>query len=499
MKTLDQHLADQSPVMLRAIAQNQGLLVEAGNRGEFLKSLVSQMLNPAHVSDVWQDLPAPVQAAIQTLIAENNRIPATVFQRRYGTIRRFGTGALQKEKPWLAPENIAERLWYLGIITRAFDEIPDGLAEFICIPTDLLPLIPIESAEQPGFVLEDAGVIACTSGPVQDEHERFLDDLATLLIHVQNERVWLDYKGQWREKDLRVVLPQLMTAPPNPERPLMPGSRLSLLFHTAEGLDFFRVKGRQQRLNAEVVTRWLELDRFEQAMALFSAWRDSAEWNDLCLTPGLHCEEGNWRNDPLIARQALLQLLGQCQQDRWYELDKLIAAIHQQRPDFQRPDGNYDTWYIRNAAGDYVGGFEHWLEVEGDLIRYVWTGPLFWLGVVALEGSGRRWCLTRFGAACLNPSPGPPPDQPTPPSVVVTEDYHVIIPSGARLSDRFRIARFCMWEASRPGFRYRITQRGLRKAAATGITPTMVLNFLQKASDDQVPANVQEALLKFVP
>ena len=40
MKTLDQHLSDMPLVMLRAIAQNQGLVIDASGRKEFRKVLV---------------------------------------------------------------------------------------------------------------------------------------------------------------------------------------------------------------------------------------------------------------------------------------------------------------------------------------------------------------------------------------------------------------------------------------------------------------------------
>ena len=60
-----------------------------------------------------------------------------------------------------------------------------------------------------------------------------------------------------------------------------------------------------------------------------------------------------------------------------------MAAVKAADPDFQRPDGDYGSWYIRDAAGDaYLSGFESWDRVEGVLIADLLAGPLHWLGVV---------------------------------------------------------------------------------------------------------------------
>ncbi len=523
MKTLDLHLREQSLVMMRAIAQNQGLVIDAAGRSEFRQALVMQMLDEQHVAEVWQDLHVPAQSALQTLRHEDNRIPVTAFQRRFGTIRRFGPGHLQKEKPWKNPANIAEQLWYLGLITKGFDETPDGLAEFFSIPSDLAPLLPLLVSTSEHFAFPPAISEPKLKPPrggqddsnyrdfdahlpgvdSHDEGDRFLDDLATILIYVQQVRVWVDSRGEWRERDLRQLAPRLQTPELHPDQPLAPGSRLALLFHCAQASDLLTTSKRRQRLNGDVIRPWLEQTRPQQLATLFDAWRSSADWNDLCLTPGLHCESGNWRNDPTATRTALLDILGQMQsaqwRAQWRELDAFIAAIHAQRPDFQRPDGNYDTWYIRDDTGSYLKGFEHWGDVEGRLIRSLWSGPLHWLGLIALDEGNQHWSLTPRGFATLHPDSSAPSSSETPPPFALTDDFRITLPIDHRIYDRFRVARFCEWEASQPSYRYRITQRGLRRAAASDISPAQILEFLTAASDEQVPAKVRTALSKFTP
>src|SRR5579859_5992190 len=39
----------------------------------------------------------------------------------------------------------------------------------------------------------------------------------------------------------------------------------------------------------------------------------------------------------------------------------VYSAVKEEEPDFQRPAGNYDSWYIRDAqSGEYLRGFESW-------------------------------------------------------------------------------------------------------------------------------------------
>ncbi len=226
MKTLDQHLSDLPLVMLRAIAQNQGLVINASGRREFRKVLVVEMLEEQHVDDVWQDLIPSVREALQSLFNENNRIAVQAFQRQFGAIRRFGPGHLQKEKPWKTPANITERLWYLGLITSGFDETPDGLAEFFSVPSDLFHLLPLSLPDSERFAFPPT-VGSYLPEVVCNESEHFLDDLATILIYLQNNRVWVNSRGEWRDSDLKTHPPIPDTAAasapaPGPRRSALP-------------------------------------------------------------------------------------------------------------------------------------------------------------------------------------------------------------------------------------------------------------------------------------
>ena len=174
--------------------------------------------------------------------------------------------------------------------------------------------------------------------------------------------------------------------------------RLDLLTHLAARLSLVKPDASPLRPDPQTRRPGSNCRRSQQQRALFEGWRDSVTWNDLWRVPTLRCEDtGSWRNDPLAARRAALDALAQLEPGAWYRLEDFVAAIREASPDFQRPGGDYDTWYIRDAAtNQYLTGFESWDQVEGALLRFIVGGPLHWLGVVDVDADGAAFCVTRY-------------------------------------------------------------------------------------------------------
>ncbi len=73
--------------------------------------------------------------------------------------------------------------------------------------------------------------------------------------------------------------------------------------------------------------------------------------------------------------------LSRLPQETWWSLNSFVAGIHEKQPDFQRPGGDYDSWFIQRAGEkNFLRGFDTWEEVDGALIRFLISGPLHWLG-----------------------------------------------------------------------------------------------------------------------
>ena len=140
--------------------------------------------------------------------------------------------------------------------------------------------------------------------------------------------------------------------------------RLTFLLHLAARLGFVARQGERLSLETAPAKRWLSASPPRQLEALQDAWRDDPSWKDLCQVPSLGCDqETSWqlRYDVVAARQAFLSCLARCPLDSWWSAASFVQAIKTTYPDFQRPDGDYASWYIRDAAsGEYLSGFESW-------------------------------------------------------------------------------------------------------------------------------------------
>ncbi len=490
---LKQHFADRDIIELRVFAQNQGLIIENGSaKSSFASELARAMTEEAHVREVWNDLSPQAREALSALMVDEKGLPILAFERRFGELRRIGVGRLQMEQPWKSPTGPGEELWWLGWIVRGFKEVGNEMIEFVSIPEDLVPLLPAEARPPSAPPLPDP-----IPAPETERNlgQMLLDDLGALLGYVQNHSVKLRLDGRWRYQDLQKLLPRLRLSRVR-EQPLEAGGPLHMIFLAANRLGLLVKRNRSQKFG-KALRPWLELSRTEQMASLFRVWRESEEWNDLCLTPGLRCQEGAWSNQPRLAREALLAQLGRVQPDVWYDLDDFITMIYEFMPDFQRPDANYETWYIQNEAGEFLKGFGQWPAVEGALIRYIWRGPLFWLGAVALDEEGQSWRLTRQGHGFLHGAePAPSPDSPI---LHIDKEFIITLAPHIGLWDRLRVELFTIWQASEPEYRYLISQRGLKRARKRGVSPRRVLEFLERASGGNIPNNVRRALEKFAP
>ena len=482
MRTLRQSLLDRDPAFLEVIARYWGVVLESSRKGEVVNQLESALLQPEAMAATLADLSPQERAALDTLLAAGGRIPAATFIRNHGPIRPIGPGRLRREEPWRQPASGAEGLWFRGLIARSFEiEAPE--TEMVYIPSDLLPLLPSPPKEAPPFD------VAPASPPTQVRAEglAFRQDVCTFLIYLHGTAVQPSSKGalpqRHRKRLLRVLL----------EKDL---DRLTLIEHLAQELGLIERRDRRLQLNPSLARAWLRASPTQQLRALQEGWRDSSDWNELWQVPSLQCEPTGWRNDPLATRRQLLSWLARCPAGKWLSIESFTRAIKSVDPDFQRLDGDYDSWYIRDAAtGGYLTGFESWDKVEGALIHYFLTRPLLWLGVVMLGMDGEEavaFQVTPEGETFLN-GREPPESKPTPP-LTVASDLTIQVPLEGSLYDRFQVARFATRVKDAPPFSYRVTPESLARSRERGIALSQIMAFLERATGGKLPPNVSSLL-----
>jgi hypothetical protein len=447
---------------------------DAGTPAEQIVALV----NSPRLVQMIEALPAEARTALEDLVRNEGKLPWAMFARRYGAVREMGAGRREREKPHQEPSSPAEMLWYRMLIDRAFLDTETGPQEFGYIPIDVLQAIPPSRSE----VSSSFGRAA---SPAERAHvipanDRILDNTCTLLAALRLE-LPLDSaeftRASWDNSPIYAPKAQALQAMLAAAELLEPSSGLPL---------------------PEPTRRFLELPR-EKALALLArTWRYSSTFNELRQLPDLSFE-GEWQNDPLRARSVLLELLASLPRGTWRSLPAFVAAVKRHKPDFQRPAGDYDSWFIRSqASGEYLRGFAHWDAVDGALIRYLICGPLHWLGIFDLaapepEAAPTAFRFSRWAEALLSGAA---------PQGLKVEDNTFLISSDARLrvphltprAARYLLARFCTWDAAHEdNTSYRITAASLQRARQQGLRLSHLLALLRRHALS-VPPSLARAL-----
>ena len=487
MPSLEFALRDYDPGLLKIIAGLWGLELRAPNQREAAEELAAQMLQPELAREIVGALPAEARDALEALQREG-RVPLALFTRKHGELRAMGPARRDREQPWQNAPSTTERLWYRGLIASAFFDDGKGPQEFFFIPDDLRPLIPVrpiapQTSSPPGYPAPSPVARHFAKHPERSEWASLdfsPDDAATLLAYLQIAPVKLE--GASFPSKHRASLSRFLRLPD------------ALDFFTHLVIHLGLVADTPLRLEPAKARPFLEAPRPVQVKDLAEAWRDSREWNDLLHVPGLIFEGKAWRNDPFTARHASLNLLAEVPPGEWWSLDSFVAAVKDRQPDFQRPAGDYDSWYIRDAATQiYLRGFESWERVDGALVRWVIEQPMYWLGLVEFggnfptgEGAETAFCITPYGAAFLGRGEWPVAEAEAPASFQVGADGTLRVPASASRYDRFQVARVSNWlPAEGDDYLYRLAPASLARAGKQGIKISHIIAFLQKATGDE--------------
>ena len=477
MLNLVQSLQTRDLGHLRIIAGLWGLELTCTENEAALKELTAALLNPELVQEILASLSLEARSALIRLVEAGGKMPWAAFARQFGEIREAGPGRRDREQVYLNPVSAAETLFYRAFLARAFFDTPNGAQEFAYIPEDLAQLIKPEpaptsspNARQPNGVPVVKAVevreepLGRLATPKEREHpipasDRLLDDATTYLAAL---RMGLE--------------------PPELQVP----ARVVREFLKAAGIVVRNVSQPEQ------VKSFLEMSRLQALALLTNAWRTSEAFNELHLLPDLACE-GEWSNQPLATREFLFRLLEGVPEGKWWSLGAFIRDIKAKQPDFQRPVGDYDSWFIKRVSdGTYLRGFVSWDEVDGALIRYLITGPMFWMGVVELARPEENESVTAFR---INEK-----------RVTRTENGKLSVSSNGRISvprmlprvTRYLISRFCEWEDAKPDeYRYRVTTVSLKKAREQGLKVGQLLNLLAKNAASEIPPAFVKALKRW--
>jgi len=451
---------------LRIIAGLWGLELDSTDADSAAEELAASLLDFESVRETIDILSADARIALIALVETGGKMEWVSFARKFGEIREMGEAKRDRERPHLKPVSLAENLFYRGLLARAFFDTDKGAQEFAYIPDDLFEIIDEELKEvtedTQQKIIEPLGRLAT---PVEKAFEipasdHILDDATTYLAALRLGR------SGWQ-----------------------PDLQLTALLTTAELL-------KKDMPQAEKIKAFLEASRIDALKLLIEAWQSSQTFDELRLMPNIICE-GEWKNQPQVTREFLLDLVNSIPQNKWWSIPAFIRTIKEKFPDYQRPAGDYDSWFIkRESDGQFLRGFAYWDQVDGALIKY-FIQTLHWLGMVDLAApeEGKEATAFRVVESKVESQKSDLRPATFDGKINVSSNGKIVVPRLFSRAVRYQISRFCEWgEEYSDEFKYQVTAQSLTHAKEQGLKAEQLLSLLVKYTNGTVPPALVKAL-----
>ncbi|MFQ3647826.1 MAG: helicase-associated domain-containing protein, partial [Anaerolinea sp.] len=490
------------PAVIHTIAETWQVNIKSINPAEVPQALSEAMRDPARAEAIYDALTDQQRGALQSLAsAKDKQLVLPLFARTYGEFSRIGVGAVKKAQPHRSPSaTVTDALIYRGLVGIVNKQTKQGIAEIVTIPDELLRVLPLHRTRYDH--LEDEAPIEDTLDEDDDEvmdvavlddqavsefraaDTSLVDDMTTFLAYVRLNSASVE-DDDLHPADAAQLQPFLIHDEP---------ARLTFVLYLAFSAGLIDVQEARVFTRREGLQQWFGLPRWGQVKLLAEAWRSSTAYVDLFHVPSLLRDPQGFEYDPVTARQAILDHMARLAPARaWWNIQSFIHIIKESDPDFQRVDGDYDSWYLRDLQNQYLRGFESWDYVEGALIQFLLHGPLHWLGLVDVSEEAAR--LNAYGRAFVGLETFPQPPDPDE-RIQIQADGTAHASRKAARTDRFTLARMTEWVPNAPAYTYRFTVPSLRRAIhEQGITSSQIEAYLKKHFD---PKPVPGSLLRML-
>lgn len=465
-------LETYNTTLLSMIAENWDVPMPPGSQKQQIEALAALLQPPQVIREFLEIQPPEVNEALQNIAAKGGLILWTDFSRTYGEIEIIGPAQLKRLRPDRNPRNLAERMYYAGLIGKGFLKNQSQPQEFAFLPQEVLAHFsePQENREtvpgRPALETETSHIILANTAIV--------DDSCTLLAA---RRMALDDNLLSRHM-LRCdpgILSRLLQA-------------LGLLDDNLQTIP-------------DSARTFLELPRAQALQWLVQGWQASTNFNELLLLPGL-IFEGVWKNDPFAARSKIVEILADIPAKQWWSLRAFIQYMRDEVPDFQRSGGEYETWMIRpESQQQYLHGLASWDAVEGQWLFHLIVRFLFWLGLVDLAAPAEDAPIAAFRwsawAEELLAGNAPSVPEPAADPIHINSNGTLAIPRSASLPVRYQLARFLEWrEIKSEVYLYRLTAASLQNAESQGLQAQQFLSLL-KGQVELVPPTLITAIQRW--
>ncbi len=422
---------------------------------------------------------------LQYLMSNNGIVPVSDLEEKFGPLRVDGIERIRREKRWLAPVSVTEKLWYRGFIFRENFMFDSESKSCYILPEDLekalRTILPVQDPQE-----ELTAAVPPAGRPATPHETQTVFPVLNCLPDIFT--IYIACRRDGREP----VFPGYDMSPEN----------LSFLAALSEESGLFSPDNTP---DAAKIREFLIQNRTAARIRLIRSWRSSSRYDELAentsrlnvITPPVY--------DPREPREKLLSLLSSLPSDTWWSMNGFLNAIKRANAQFLRSTFTGSRGQIRDISGNDLSGIGSWFQLEGAWLEFLIFGPLQWLGIVQTadqDGEHSAFRLSRESFFLITESafastsekitdkPNLELAKPT-----VSSDGAVTCSYQVPRYFRYMAARFCEIEkVTKDVCVFRITPNSVSEAENVGISRESFLALLKRFTGKAVPPSLEHLL-----
>jgi hypothetical protein len=395
--------------------------------------------------------------------------------------RKAGSAPPGKREPLSPCVSLLQR----GLLYRGFGPIGDWRGELYYVPEEIQPAL-LQIAALPSSGPEVA--LKAKATPASEVQHDGAFDLFCLLSYLHRQPCRLSgerlARGDSERLDVECGRRSEVWSTGRAE------DRWSFLVHLCLARGWVYREGRALRLG-HTADRALAGGVPEIRSRLLDGYVGSRGWSDLQAAGRVRQLLGTRRIDEVAARKVVLHYIKKLCGDDWCDEAAFCEAIRSINPDFLREDYGSPGW----AVVDILSGVElsaggSWDAVEGEWLRYLLRGPLFWLGLV-------RWGISSGGLPLAFQLAGTDDNGNAEPIVVRESQAELRVTATSRcdVARLYRLERYMELQMRAGSSSYRLSGDTVLGAMEAGGTPEELVELLATLGGGTIRESVVEKVV----
>lgn len=449
------------------------------NYEELIRMLCGKMLDR---NELQKFLSSPIGKesvpALNQLIQSGGQVASEEFENSNGPLRLVGINRILREKLWLNPISLTEKLWFRGLIFREPRSIDGELKDCYILPNDLLSILEtiVQKNQPAGNAVKK--LLVRPAVPSETVSVKPLSN--NLPDHIC-------LAAALRRDKREIIFPNTDFSP----------QYMNFIQMLVDEVFF---NSGNEDADTEAVRSFMTQNRTAARIQLVHFWRNSEKYEELNESNDIHIVEKPVYSAKSI-RESIIQMISDLPVSTWLSIHGLLSAIKKYDHAFLRKHFHDERGIIQDSYGNDLSGIGSWFQLEGAYIRFLLLGPFQWLGLVQIAYADKpqtepaSFLITEEGQFLLQESSHkelsqeildkPNLEQAVP---VISGDGAIGCSTKVPRYFRYMAVRYCEIEnVKADNAALRITPASLANAESRNLKRTNFLALLKRFTKDKVP------------